>query len=101
MGVIVISLGTPRSGGQNFECTWKHLGAPVTSLEVPVTSLEAPATSLGALATRLGAPTTSLRVLARTLGAPQIPVEQSGKTILGNAEGVPGNHSYYLLFNDC
>ena len=43
----------------------------------------------------LGVPTTSL-------GAHWITVELSGKNIIffGNASGVPGNHSYYLLFND-
>jgi len=35
------------------------------------------------------------------LGARWITVEQSGKNIFfGNAAGAPGNHSYYLLFND-
>ena len=68
MGVIVISLGTPQSAGEDFRCTWKHVGAPMTSL---------------------GAPTTSL-------GAPRITVEQSGKNVcFGNAAGPPGNHSYY------
>jgi hypothetical protein len=67
MGVIVISLGTPRSAGENIGCTWEHLEAPATSL-----------------------------------GAPRITVEQSRKNIFfGNAAGAPGNHSYYLSFNDC
>jgi hypothetical protein len=80
MGVIVISLGTPRSAGENFGRTWEHLGAPATSLGAPTTSLGAPATSLG---------------------APRITVDQSGKNIFfGNAAGAPGNHSYYLSFND-
>jgi len=45
--------------------------------------------------TSLGAPATSR-------GAPRITVEQSGKNDIfyGNAAGAPGNHSYYLLFND-
>ena len=35
------------------------------------------------------------------LGACWITVEQSGKNIFfGNAAGAPGNHSYYLSFND-
>ena len=42
MGVIVIGLGTPRSAGENFGCTWEHLGAPATSLGAPTTSLGAP-----------------------------------------------------------
>ena len=61
MGVIVTSLGTPRSAGENFGCTWENLGAL--------------ATSLGAPATSLGAPTTSLGAPAKTLGAPRITVE--------------------------
>jgi hypothetical protein len=88
MRVIVISLGTPRSARENFGCTREHL--------------EAPATSLGAPATSLGAPTTSLGALVASLGAPRITVEQSRKNIsFGNAAGAPGNHSYYLSFNDC
>jgi len=35
MGVIGISLGTPRSARGNFGCTWEHLGAPTTSLGAP------------------------------------------------------------------
>ena len=53
MGVIVTSLGTPRSARDNFGSTWQHLGALATSLG-------APATSLGALTTSLGAPATTL-----------------------------------------
>jgi len=87
MGVILISLGTPRSARENFGCTWEHLGAP--------------ATSLGAPAPSLGAPTISLRALATTLESPGITVEQSGKNIFfGHAAGAPGNHTYYLSFND-
>jgi hypothetical protein len=93
--VIVISLRTPQSTRENFGCTWEHLGAPVTSLEVPAKSLGAPTTSLGTLMTSLGAPITSL-------GAPRITVEQSGKNniFFGNTVGAPGNHSYYLSFNN-
>jgi len=73
MGVIVIGLGTSRSGGENIRCTWERLGVPATSLIMPAT----------------------------TLGAPRITVEQSGKNIFfGNAAGAPGNHSYYSSFND-
>jgi hypothetical protein len=59
-------------------------------------------TSLGVPMTSLGAPITSLGSLTTSLGAPQITVEQSGKNIIffGNAAGEPGNHSYYLSFND-
>ena len=89
MAVIVISLGTPQGAGENCGCT-------VDNLEVPAQSQEAPATSLGAPVTCLGAQATSL-------GAPRITVEQSGNNTIfyGNASGVPGNHSYYLSFNDC
>jgi hypothetical protein len=41
--------------------------------------------------------------LGRSLGAPQIMIEQSGKhhIFFWNGAGEPGNHSYYLSFNDC
>jgi len=76
----LLTLGTPQSSGENFGCTWKHLGAL--------------GTSLGALARTLGAPATSL-------GAPPITVEQSqnNNIFFGNAAGEPGNHRYYLSFN--
>jgi hypothetical protein len=41
MGVIVISLVTPRSAGDNYGWTWEYLGAPVTSLGAPTTILDA------------------------------------------------------------
>jgi len=72
MGVIVTSLGAPRSAGENFRCTWEHLGVLLTSLGAPAT----------------------------TLGAPRITADQSGKNIFRNTAGAPGNHSYYLSFND-
>jgi hypothetical protein len=51
-----------------------------TSLRVPMTSL--------------GAPTT-------ILGAPRVTVEPFGKNIFfGNTAGAPGNHSYYISFNN-
>jgi hypothetical protein len=40
--VIVMGLGTPRSAGENFECTWKHLRAPAASLGAPTTNQRAP-----------------------------------------------------------
>ena len=58
MGVIVISLGTPRSAVENLGCRWEHLGAPMTSLEAPATCLE---------------------VLPMSLGEPQTTEEQTGK----------------------
>ena len=32
MGVIGMGLGISRSAGENFQCTWERLGAPVTGL---------------------------------------------------------------------
>jgi len=57
---------------------------------------------LGAPATELGAPATNLGALATSRGVSRITVEQSGKNniFFGNATGAPGNHSYYLSFND-
>jgi hypothetical protein len=60
-----------RQAWEHQHQAWEHLGAPATNLI-------APATSLGAL---------------------QITVEQSGKIVARDA-GVPGNHSYYISFND-
>jgi len=76
--------GIPAGLQSNWEHrrqAWEHLGALATILGVPATSLGAPATSLG---------------------TPRMTVEQSGKNnvFFGNAAGVPGNHSYYLSFND-
>ena len=95
IGVILIFVGIPRSAREYFGCTWEQLGAPVTNLEVLPTSPEAPMANLGALIISLG-------VLVTSLGALRTTVEQSGKHIIifGNAAGVPGNHTYYLLFND-
>jgi hypothetical protein len=42
MGVIVRSLRTPRSAGENFGCTLEHCAALVTSLGALVISLGAP-----------------------------------------------------------
>jgi len=88
MQVIVIGLGPPRSIGENFGCTWPHL--PQSWVR------------RGHSWEHLGMPTTSLGAPATCLEAPRITVEQSGKNIIffGNAAGAPGNHSYYLLFND-
>jgi len=35
VGVIVRSLGTPQSSGENFGCTWVHLGEPARCPEAP------------------------------------------------------------------
>jgi len=40
MGVILRGLGTPRSAGENFGCTWEHLDAPTTSLGAPRITVE-------------------------------------------------------------
>ena len=82
----MISLGTPRSAGENFRSTWEHLGVPATSLD----------------ASSLGAPTTSLRAPVQSLGEPRITVEQSGKIdiVFANAACTSGNHCNYLSFND-
>jgi len=95
MGVIVMSLRTPRSARENIACTWQHQGAATTSLTVPTTSLRVPTTSLRAATTTLGVPTASL-------GTPLITVWLSGNNniLFGNIAGVPGNHSYYISFND-
>jgi len=50
----------------------------------------------------MGAPTTTLGMPATTLGALPLTVLQSARNNLffGNTVGAPGNHSYYLSFND-
>jgi hypothetical protein len=102
MGVIVISLRTPRSARENFGCTWEHLGAPATSLGTPMTSFGTLTTHLGAPTPSLGTLTTSLGAPTKCLGAPRITGMQSGKNdiFFGNVAGAPGNHSYYLSFNN-
>jgi len=67
-----------------------------------MTNLAVLMTYLGALMIILGAPTTSLGTLPPCLGAPQTTVEQFGKNniFFGNAAGAPGNHSYYILYNN-
>jgi len=64
-----------------FRWTWEHLTAPATGRGAPMTSLGAQATSLS---------------------APQITVEKSGRNNIyfGCTAGAPGNHSYYLSFNN-
>jgi hypothetical protein len=82
-----------------LEAPTKILGASSTRLEELTTILGAPTTILGVPTTLLGSLTTSLEVPTTRLGAPQFTVEQSGKNIFGYASGVPGNYSYYWLFN--
>ena len=40
MGVIVRSLGTPRSAEEDFGSTWERLGAPAASLGAPRITVE-------------------------------------------------------------
>jgi hypothetical protein len=89
MGVIVISLATPHSAGENFGCTGEHLGVL--------------ATSLGALATSLGERTTNHGAPATCVGAPQLPVVKFRKNnfFFGNPAGAAGSHGFYLSFNVC
>jgi len=56
--VIVISLGTPWSSGENFGCTRECLGELATSLGAQMTRMEAPTT-------RLGAPQTAVEQCAK------------------------------------
>jgi len=79
MGLFVISLRTPRSTGENFGCTWEHLGAP--------------AISLGAPRVLLGAPTTSLGAPGSTLN--DCNDDWENDIFFGNVAGAPGNHTYY------
>jgi len=69
-GVIVISLRTSQSTGENFECTWEYLGVPATCLGAPPTSLGSPTASLGSPTTNLGSPTTNLGSPTTNLGSP-------------------------------
>ena len=63
--------------------------------------LAAPATSLGARAMNPGSWATHLAAWARSLGAPGMAIELSGKSniFFVNTAGAPGNCSYYLLLN--
>jgi len=74
MWVIVKGLETPWSARENCGCTCDHLGAQ---------------------AKRLGAPGISL-------GPSRVTVELIGRfnILFGKPASVPGNHSYYPLFND-
>ena len=105
MGVIVICLRTPWSAGENFGCTWEHLGALATSLGAPVTGLGASKTSLGAWMSSLGARMTSLGAPGSASNKPRSPTNHSeavweNEIFFGNGAGAPRNHSYYLSFND-
>jgi len=69
MGVIVRGLGTPQSAGENFGCTWEHLGAPATRLGAPVTSLGAPRIIVeqsGKITSSLGTLLVRLEIIATT-----------------------------------
>jgi len=103
MEEIVICLGTHRSAGENFGCTWEDLRVPAKRQGAPMTNLGALMTSLGVPMTSLGSPTTSLGASATTLGAQRLTVEQPriNNIFFGIAAGASGNHSYNLSFNDC
>ena len=86
-------VGTESQGGQIPEVTgpiqWPS-GGPGSTWERRAEAWD----HLGALAT-------SLRALTTRQGAHRMTVEQSGKNIFANAAGVPGTHSYPILFNSC
>jgi hypothetical protein len=88
MGVIVISLETPLSAGENIGYAWAHLGAPATSLE--------------ALTTRLGAP---IGKLGSTNNKPESAEKKLGSA--ADKSGSTSNHSravwgkQYLLSEHC
>jgi len=94
----------PTVYGINAVTNWCHLeylGAPATSLGAPTTSLEAPeSTSIkpGSADHKYGRIWKCQPQLWQQIEPPA----QSGQTIniFGNAVGVPGNHSYNLLFNN-
>jgi hypothetical protein len=95
MGVIMMSLRSPQSAGENIECTWVRLGAATRSLGAPTTSLGAATSSLGAATACLGALMKKLGAPMTSMGAHRINVEQSGECIFfGNAARARGNHSY-------
>jgi hypothetical protein len=85
----------PGSADDKPGITWEHVGAMVTSIRVLATTLKV-------LAKSLGTPTTTLGRLMICLRVPRITVQQSADTniLFGNISGAPGNHSYYLSFND-
>ena len=104
MGVIMRGVGTPRSTGENFWCTWEHLGAPTTSLGAPGSAGDKPG-STGNKPGSTGNKSRSTGNKSRSAG------DKSGSTsnhsravwekhLLGNTAGAPRNHSYYLSFNN-
>jgi len=69
----------------------EELGGPATSLGVPTTSLGAGGNSsdkAGSAGDRSGSTSNHSRAV------------RENNILFGNAAGVPGNHSYYLSFND-
>jgi len=91
MGVIVISLRTPQSAGENFRCTWEHLGVPKTSLGALMINLEVAMTSLGASGSASDKPGSTSN---------DCEGDWENDIFFGNIAGAPGNHWYYLLFNN-
>jgi len=84
-GVIVISLGTPQSAGEEFGCTWEHLGAPGTAGDKSGSADDKPWSP--------GDNSGSTSNHSRAVWQNNI--------FIGDVAGASGNHSYYLLFNDC
>jgi len=79
----MIGLGTLWSTGEDFGCTWEHLGVPERSLEVPTTCQGA----LGSTSNMSGSTSNCSRAV------------WENHILFGNVAGAPGNHSYYLSFN--
>jgi len=82
-----------------FMSTWKHLGGPATRLGVPMTWLGVPGSAgnnsasandnLGSASNSCGSTSNHSRAV------------RENNIFFGNqVAGVPGNHSYYSLFND-
>ena len=84
MGAIVISLGTPRSSRESFGRTWNHRGGS-----------ESPGDKPGSADDKSGSPGNKSGCTSNHSTA-----VWENNIIFGNAAGVPGNHSYYLSFNN-
>jgi len=105
MGVSVIGLGTPLSTRENVGCTWEHLRVPAIRLGAPITTLEAPGSAgikfmsasdkSGCAGDMSGCSGDKTGITSNhSLAARE-------KQLFWNAAGAPGNHSYYVSFNDC
>jgi hypothetical protein len=94
LGAPATNLGGHRRNGDSPGNTWVHRHHDWELLEPPATSL-----GVGA---SLGAPMRSLWALMTSLGALWITAERPVKNniFFGNPACIPGNHSYYLWFNN-